>query len=118
MKLKRNSEIPEICPTDKNIKDVMIKILIGPEDGSDNIIMRLFRILPGGHTPFHAHDFEHVVEFVQGKGAVRDESGKEHIVEEGQSLFVAVAEKHQFTNPFNRPFEFICTILNPDKKER
>lgn len=95
---------------------VKMKILIGLNDESDNIIMRHFIIAPGGNTPFHQHNYEHVVKIERNKGLAVDENGKEHEVTEGQSLFVKPNDKHQFRNPFNEDFEFICIIPNPEKK--
>lgn len=96
-------------------KDVTTKILIGPKNDSNNIIMRYFKIMPGGNTPLHAHNYEHLIKIEKGKGIVVDENGKKHEINVGQSLFVEPNEKHQFQNPYNEPFEFICLIPNPEK---
>jgi len=93
---------------------VTMKIPIGQDDGSLNMIMRLFCIAPGGHTPCHTHDYEHLVRVVSGRGTVLDESGTVHELVLGQSVFVRPNEEHQFANPFNTPFEFTCTIRNID----
>jgi quercetin dioxygenase-like cupin family protein len=77
--------------------------------------MRDFTIQPGGNTPFHCHPHEHIVKFVRGKGVVVNEKGEETVVSEGQNLFVPGNSKHQFRNPFEKPFGFLCIILNPDK---
>ena len=44
-------------------------------------------------------------------------NGKERKISIGQSLFIPGGEKHQFKNPYKESFEFLCIILNPDKKE-
>jgi quercetin dioxygenase-like cupin family protein len=113
MIIKQDDQITEVRLEDKKVKNVLKRILIGPEDGSHNIIMRLFTVLPGGNTPFHSHDLEHVVKIEEGKGYVVNEEGERIAVESGQSLFIAGGEKHQFRNPNNEPFKFICVILNP-----
>jgi quercetin dioxygenase-like cupin family protein len=116
MRIKNNKEvIAAEVQMDGAIK-VKMKILIGPNDGSENIIMRHFIIAPGGHTPFHQHNYEHVVKIENNKGITVDENGNEHEVMKGQSLFVKPNDKHQFRNPFNEDFEFTCIIPNPDKK--
>lgn len=94
---------------------VVKKILIGPEDGSENIILRHFKILPNGNSPYHTHEHEHVVKVEKGKGKIVDGKGQETLISEGQSLFIKGNEKHQFKNPFEKPFEFLCIILNPDR---
>lgn len=116
MILKNNSDVPEAPVEEEKVKNVLRKILIGPEDGSDNIIMRHFKILPGGHTPFHSHRHEHVVKIEKSKGIVVRETGEEIPISQGQSLLIEKNEKHQFKNPFSDPFEFVCIILNPEKK--
>ena len=116
MKINNNLEIPAAEVTMEGAKDVKMKILVGLNDGSDNIIMRHFTIAPGGHTPFHSHNYEHLVKIESSKGIAVDENGKEIEVKKGQSLFVKANDMHQFRNPFGKDFEFICIIPNPEKK--
>ncbi|MDH4258306.1 MAG: cupin domain-containing protein [Candidatus Aminicenantes bacterium] len=115
MVIKKNIEVKEAPVTEEEVKNVTRKILIGPDDGSHNIIMRLFKVLPGGHTPLHNHSHEHVVQVEKGRGVVVAGTGEEVEVSQGQSLLVEGDEKHQFKNPFSEPFEFLCIILNPDR---
>ncbi|MBD3415163.1 MAG: cupin domain-containing protein [Candidatus Aminicenantes bacterium] len=112
---KSGFDIKAIEMDDKEIRRVKKKVLIGPEDGSHNIIMRKFTVSPDGFTPFHTHDFEHVVKIENGKGIVIDESGKKIPVVQGDVLFINNNEEHQFQNPFDEPFEFLCIILNQGK---
>jgi quercetin dioxygenase-like cupin family protein len=112
MKINNNEEIIASEVKMEGAKNVRMKILIGLSDQSDNIIMRHFIVAPGGNTPFHQHDYEHVIKVENNRGIAVDENGKEHEVMKGQSLFVKPNEKHQFRNPFNEDFEFICIIPN------
>jgi quercetin dioxygenase-like cupin family protein len=116
MKIKRDSQIEGAVVEMEGAKDVTMKILIGPDDGSQNIIMRLFTVSPGGHTPYHTHDFEHLVKVLAGKGVVVDKDGNKHDLSPGQNVFVEPNEKHQFANPHSEPLEMTCTIPNPDLK--
>jgi quercetin dioxygenase-like cupin family protein len=116
MIIKKNADVPEAPVEEEEVKNVLRRILIGPEDGSHNIIMRHFKVLPEGHTPFHSHDHEHVVKIEKGKGIIVRETGEEVQVSQGQSVLVERNEKHQFKNPFPDPFEFLCIILNPEKE--
>lgn len=61
MKINKNSEIKEIEVTMEGVNEMRKKVLIGPDDGSKNIIMRYFIISPGGYTPRHNHNYEHLV---------------------------------------------------------
>jgi quercetin dioxygenase-like cupin family protein len=111
---KKDNQVKTEYLEDKDIHNVQKKILIGPEDGSNNIIMRRFTLTSGGFTPHHTHDFEHVVRIEKGKGIVVNESGEEVIVSKGDSLFINNNEKHQFRNPYKKPLEFLCIIINQD----
>ncbi|MFA5948164.1 MAG: cupin domain-containing protein [Candidatus Gracilibacteria bacterium] len=116
MKINDNSEIFADEVKMEGAKDVKMKILIGEKDDSKNIIMRHFIVSPNGHTPYHTHNYEHVIKVENNKGIAVDEDGNEHEVKKGQSLFIKPNEKHQFKNPFNEDFEFICIIPNPNKQ--
>lgn len=116
MKIKNNGEVSASVVDMEGADGVKMKILIGLNEESDNIFMRQFTIAPDGHTPYHRHNYEHVVKIESNRGIVVDESGNHHEVRKGQSLFVKANEKHQFRNPFNEDFEFLCIIPNPDKQ--
>lgn len=117
MKININEEIIASDVKMEGAKNVRMKILIGINDESHNIIMRYFTVAPGGNTPFHQHDYEHVVKVEKNRGIAVDEEGTEHVVRKGQSLFIKPNEKHQFRNPFGEDFEFTCIIPNPDKNK-
>jgi quercetin dioxygenase-like cupin family protein len=113
MKINNNEEIQAGVVEMEGAKDVRMKMLIGPGDASENIFMRHFFVSPGGNTPYHKHNYEHVIKIESNRGIVVDENGVEHEVKKGQSLYVKPNEMHQFRNPFNEDFEFICIIPNP-----
>ena len=115
MKINRRDDIIEKAVDMEGAKDVTIKILVGPDDGSNNIIMRYFKVLPGGHTPRHIHIQEHIARIQKGKGIVLDGKGNENEVSSGDSVYVPSNEEHRFRNPYDEPFEFICNIMNPEK---
>ena len=111
MQIHKDSEITAQEVEMEGAKNLKMQILIGPNDGSVNIIMRKFTVAPGGHTPHHIHNSEHVVKIISGIGTAIDEKGEPHEVKVGQSLFIAPNEKHQFQNNGGEPFEFLCIIL-------
>lgn len=115
MKINNNEELFASEVQMEGAKDVKMKILIGLNEGSENIILRHFFIAHGGNTPFHQHNYEHVVKIERNKGIVVDENGNEFEIKKGQSLFVKANEKHQFKNPFKEDFEFLCIIPNQAK---
>ena len=116
MKINVNYEILTGEVSMEGAKDVRMKILVGPRDGSENIILRHFIIAPGGNTPYHRHNYEHLVKVEKNKGIAVDKDGKEFEVSEGNSIYVVPDEMHQFRNPFNEDFEFLCIIPNPQKQ--
>ena len=116
MKINQDNKIQGIEITLEGAKNLTKKVLVGPDDGSNNIIMRQFTILSGGHTPKHKHNYEHVIKIIRGEGIAVDEKGKEHTVTIGQSIFVAPNDEHQFKNPYTEPFELFCIIPNVEQK--
>ena len=116
MKINVNEEILAVEVNKEGAKDVRMKILVGPRDGSENIILRHFIIAPGGNTPYHKHNYEHLVKVEKNKGIAVDKDGNEFEVKAGHSLYVVPNEMHQFRNPFNEDFEFLCIIPNPERK--
>ncbi len=89
-----------------------MRMLIGPQDGAQIFHMRHFEVAPGGHTPHHAHDYEHEVLIWKGQGVVCGPQG-ERPCRPGDVVWVPPGEKHQFRNPGSEPLEFICLIPAP-----
>lgn len=92
---------------------VKIRWLIDEKSGAPNFAMRHFEIAPGGHTPFHSHEWEHEVFGLSGEGAVVGEDG-EGPFRAGDCVFVPPQEKHQFRNTGAEPLTMICMV--PHKK--
>lgn len=111
MFIKKIADVPKIKIDDNATKNVTRQIPIGIEDGSDKIIMRVFTVKPGGHSPLHTHDFEHLVKVEKGRAIAVDKDG-EHEIKEGDYVFVKPNEIHQFKNTFEEDFQFICVIPN------
>jgi quercetin dioxygenase-like cupin family protein len=93
----------------KEIKKTTKRLLTKEDEGLANSRMRLFTVEPGGHTPWHKHNWEHENYFVKGKGVLVTED-KELEVEAGMFGYVDSEEMHQFKNPYDEAFEFICLI--------
>ena len=91
------------------------QVLIGREDGSDEIIMRYFSVKPGGNTPYHAHDFPHLVQIQKGEGVAIDPDGNEHPLSAGMVVYVPENEIHGFKNTGSEPFDIICVV--PERGE-
>jgi len=91
---------------------VQMRMLIGPQEDARVFHMRQFEVQPGGHTPHHAHDYEHEVLVLQGRGIVKGEQG-DRPCQEGDVVWIPPNEKHQFLNTGDEPMQFICLIPAP-----
>ncbi len=91
------------------------KIVIGPDDGSKEIIMRLFKLGKGQSTPYHNHGFPHVVKVESGSGVYVDMDKNEHPISSGNVLYVPDDEMHCFKNVGDVDFEFVCIV--PERGE-
>lgn len=91
---------------------VRMRLLIGPQEGAGVFHMRHFEVQPGGHTPHHAHDYEHEVLILRGAGVVRSPAG-DRPCQAGDVVWVPPNERHQFRNAGGEPLEFICLIPAP-----
>jgi len=111
----KDVDVKEIVMDMEGAEGVVKRVLIGAEDGSDDIIMRLFTIEPGGHTPRHTHPFPHIVKWISGRGIIIGGEGRENEMTVGMSAFVEGEEEHQFENPFDDYCSFLCIIPNLEK---
>ena len=86
-----------------------IRVMIGPNDGAPNFVMRVFELAPGGHTPRHAHAWEHEVYILSGSCTIRGPAG-DVLVKTGEFAYLAPDEEHQFDNTGREPMRFICVV--------
>jgi len=91
------------------IKGVKKAVVIGQKQGWDNYVLRLFRLQPGGYTPKHQHNWEHVNYITKGKGKLYLD-GEEFELMMGDFAFIPANVEHQFQNNFDEDFEFICIV--------
>jgi quercetin dioxygenase-like cupin family protein len=106
MKIADYRKVPATAP----LPGVTKRVLIGPDDGAQNFIMRVFDIAPGHTSPDHAHFWEHEIFVLSGKGVVRDTGGAEAPVGEGTTVFIPGGENHCLINRGEDPLRFICII--------
>jgi len=108
MIIKRLKDVP--FADTSGLDKVTKKIVIGPSDGSEEIVLRYFSVGPGGASPQHTHGFPHLVKIEAGEGAVVDDKGQEHSVAKGDYVYIKDNEIHQFRNKGPDPFDFICIV--------
>lgn len=90
-------------------KDALMKVLVGPNEGWSDHVMRVFELQPGGFTPKHSHDWPHINFILKGEGTLFL-NGVENPVSAGSYAYVPGNELHQFKNAGNEPFMFICIV--------
>jgi quercetin dioxygenase-like cupin family protein len=89
--------------------DVKKAGLITEADRSPTAAMRLFEVAPGGSTPFHEHDWEHVVYVLEGEGTLKTENGDAEF-RAGDALLAEPGEEHNFVNTGGSTLKFLCVV--------
>jgi quercetin dioxygenase-like cupin family protein len=91
-------------------KGVQKQVPLSAQDGVPTFSFRVFTIEPGGHTPFHRHEFEHMNYVIRGEGILVSE-GREHELREGDFALILPGEQHQFKNcSRNQNLVIICAV--------
>lgn len=85
--------------------------VIGSAEGWKNHVLRVFRLGPGGHSPHHQHAWEHINYVIRGRGRLQI-GDQVHELSEKDMAVVPGDTMHQFSNPYDTDFEFICIIPN------
>jgi quercetin dioxygenase-like cupin family protein len=90
------------------------QVPIGKNDGAPNFSIRVFTLEPGGHTPHHTHESEHLNYVLSGEGvAMEGETPRE--IRQGDFILVTPNELHQYRNTGDQPLKFMCMV--PTKYE-
>jgi len=87
-----------------------VQVLLGPADHAPTMAMRIFELAPQGHTPYHAHAFEHEVMILDGDLAVVTPEG-DIPVKPGDVMLIMPDEMHQFKNcSSTQKARFMCLV--------
>ncbi len=97
----------------ENVQGVFKHVLVGPEDGAPNFIIRYFHVPPGQTTVYDQHPHEHGVVILHGKAKVQINDDF-YELEPYDSLFISGNDIHQFTTIGDEPMGFICVIKRRD----
>lgn len=108
MKIKKRSDVPSL--ETPGYPAVGKQIVLGPDDGSEEIVLRYFTVAAGGSTPYHSHDFPHLVRIERGRGVTVDVEMAEEAVAAGDYVYVPSGEVHCFKNTGSDALEFICIV--------
>ena len=113
MFVKNIEQIAKCAVTGDGIKDVDKQVPIGSEQGWNNTL-RVFSLKPGGHTPKHSHDWEHVNYVISGSGTLEID-GQKNQMTKGSFAFVPPNATHQYSNDANATEQFVMICIIPDK---
>jgi quercetin dioxygenase-like cupin family protein len=111
MPVRKYADIEEVRLTLDDAVGVTKKVAIGKKEGWADYTLRVFKIAPGGHTPKHQHDWEHINYVISGRGRLTL-AGTEHEIVKKDFAFVPPNTLHQFRNPYDQDLEFICIVPN------
>jgi len=109
MFVSHRDEIPGKKLSGDALKDVTKQVLIGPEQGWDDYVMRMLTVEKDGFTPLHAHDWPHIVYVVEGEGVLHMD-GTDYNVKAGSTAFVPGGKEHQLMYRKGEKFVFICIV--------
>ena len=109
MIVKPYSEVPAENVETAGAEKVTIRWLLGKGSPAPNFYLRLFEVQPGGHTPRHAHPYEHEIYILEGSGRINARE-KGFPVAAGTFALVEPNEEHQFENAGNRVLRFLCLV--------
>ena len=87
------------------------QVPLSREDGAPMYSYRVFTVEPGGYTPYHQHNYEHMNYIIEGEGALVNEHGEENPLNAGDFALVMPNEKHQYRNKSDKnPMVMICGV--------
>jgi quercetin dioxygenase-like cupin family protein len=110
MYITRLESVAKTTPTLEGAKGVHKQLPLSRQDGAPAYSFRVFTIEPGGHTPFHHHEFEHMNYVIRGEGTLVSED-RERELRQGDFALVLPGEKHQYRNSSEtRNLVMICAV--------
>ena len=110
MIIRKLADVPQTAVNMDGVRDITKQLVVGSADGAPTFSVRVFTVAPGGHSPHHSHDVEHVNYVISGQGALVDAEGRLNPLATGDFAFVAPGDVHQFRNTGAEPFVFICAV--------
>ena len=108
MRIKKRHDVP--LADLQGYANVTKQIVLGPADGSNEIVLRYFSLGPDGTSPQHSHPFPHLVKVEAGTGVIIDAQGEARPLQAADYIFIDENEPHQLRNTGPEPFEFICIV--------
>ena len=111
MIIRKLDEVAKTAVDMEGVKGITKQLVLGSADGVPNFSIRIFTLEPGGHSPHHTHEVEHLNFILSGEGCLMDEEGKANPLVQGDFAFVAPHDVHQFRNTSDtEDFVFMCAV--------
>lgn len=95
------------------LEGVVKHVLVGPEDGAPNLIIRYFHVPVGKKTFFDQHPHEDGIVILHGRAKVQIKDDF-YEVSPLDSIFIQGNDVHQLTNIGEEPLGFKCVIKRQD----
>lgn len=110
MIIRKLEEVRKTGVDMEGVQGIAKQLVIGSDDGVPGFSFRVFTVEPGGHSPHHSHEVEHLNYVISGQGALMDGEDRAHPLVAGDFAFVPPRDVHQFRNTGDEPFVFICAV--------
>jgi len=109
MKLIHYSSVLPLKFNNDLARGVAGRVVVGKADGANHFCMRIFEIAPGGHTPKHAHPWEHEMFVHSGEGEIYG-NGQWSPIGPGSVIFMPPDEEHQVKNTGKDVLVLACLV--------
>lgn len=111
MIIRKLDQVAKTAVDLEGVRGITKQLVLGSADGVPNFSFRVFTLAPGGHSPHHSHQVEHLNIVLAGEGALLDGDGKLNPLRQGDFAFVAPGDVHQFRNTSaSEDFVFVCAV--------
>ena len=91
-----------------------MQVLVGPEQGAPNFVLRRFIMGAGGGMPRHTNLVEHEQYVLRGRARITIGDSVYEVAPD-RTLFIPAGAVHSY-EVLEAPFEFLCVVPNaPDK---
>jgi quercetin dioxygenase-like cupin family protein len=91
-----------------------MQVLVGPEQGATNFVLRRFIMGTGGGMPRHTNLVEHEQYVLRGRARITIGDAV-HEVAPDTTLYIPAGADHSY-EVLDAPFEFLCVVPNaPDQ---
>jgi quercetin dioxygenase-like cupin family protein len=90
-----------------------VKELTAQETGDQNLNIKIFEMLPQGHSPLHQHPAHHRLFITNGEGVIFDGT-KNTTIQSGDAVYIMTNEPHQLKTIGEKTLKFICLTIGTE----